>query len=406
MKILMLGWEFPPHNSGGLGVACQGLAQALVSKNTEVTFVLPKKVEVSDETLKIVFADIPNMKIRNVDTALTPYATSESYARYRERFGDSIYGVNLFNEVLRYAEAIVAIAEEEEFDVIHAHDWLSFLAGVEAKRVSGKPLVLHVHASGFELAGGNSIDSRVYSIEKEAMEKADAVIAVSGLTRDVVINRYGIDGNKVHVVHNGIEAWRHESGGDLDRRLLAKWPGYQMVLYVGRMSMHKGPDYFLRAAKKVLEYNPKVIFVMAGSGDMEWQLIRMAAQMGIADKVFFAGFSRGDELNHLYREADLFILPSVSEPFGLTPLESLINGTPVLISKQSGVSEVLKNALKVDFWDTDEMANQIIAVLRDSALSNQLSNYGKGEAYSLTWHKAAQKCIDLYHDVTGMFARR
>ena len=364
MRVLMLGWEFPPHNSGGLGVACEGLAQAL-SKSIDVTFVLPKKLDLSYDTLKILFANIPNIKIRNVDTALTPYVTSASYAKYRARFGSLMYGGDLFEEVLRYADAVARIAADEVFDVIHAHDWLSFLAGVEAKRVSGKPLVLHVHASGFELAGGNDVDSRVYSIEKEAMEIADTIITVSGLTKNIVVDRYGIAPTKVHVVHNGIDASKYEEGTGNISHLLIKRSGQKMVLYVGRLSMHKGPDYFLEAAQKVLKYYKDVFFVIAGSGDMEWQLIRQATQMGIADKVFFAGFARGDELNTLYRSADLFILPSVSEPFGLTPLESLMNGTPVLISKQSGVSEVLRHALKVDFWDTDEMANKIISVLKN-----------------------------------------
>jgi len=396
MKILMLGWEFPPHNSGGLGVACEGLARAL-SKSVDVTFVLPKKLDLSYDTLKILFANIPNIKVKNIDTALTPYVTSDAYAKYRARFGSDIYGGDLFEEVLRYADAMAIIARDEVFDVIHAHDWLSFLAGVEAKRVSGKPLVLHVHASGYELAGGDDVDSRVYSIEKEAMEIADAIITVSGLTKNIVVDRYGISSTKVHVVHNGIDADKYEGEKNGSSYLPIKKSGQKMVLYVGRLSMHKGPDYFLEAAQKVLKYYKDVFFVVAGSGDMEWQLIRQATQMGMADKVFFAGFARDDELNTLYRSADLFVLPSVSEPFGLTPLEALINGTPVLISKQSGVSEVLRHALKVDFWDTDEMANQIIAVLKNKTLGTQLGVYGRGEALSLTWEKAAEKCRDVYH---------
>ena len=246
----MLGWEFPPHNSGGLGVACQGLAQALVREDTEILFVLPKNVPVSDTALHFLFADIGKIKIKNVDTALTPYVTSERYARYRARLGPSIYGKDLFSEVLRYAYAITDIAEDENFDVIHAHDWLSFLAGVEAKRVSGKPLIVHVHATGFDLAGGDNVDERIYKIEKEGMEAADSVITVSQFTKDIVVRRYGIDPDKIHVVHNGIDAemWHDEKRSE--KKLGIKKLGQKMVLYTGRMSVHKGPDYFLKAAKK------------------------------------------------------------------------------------------------------------------------------------------------------------
>ena len=390
----MLGWEFPPHNSGGLGVACEGLAKALLQSDVEVLFVLPRRIDAGESRVPLVFADIGKVTVKTVDTALSPYMTSSAYNELRLKLPGNIYGATLFEEVARYAIAIRDIAEREQFDVIHAHDWLSFLAGIEAKRVSKKPLVLHVHATGYDQSGKNGVDSRVFAIEKLGFEAADAVVTVSGYTKSMVEGFYGVPQEKIHVVYNGVEAHKHE--GDRGDILKLKREGKKLVLFVGRLSLHKGPDYFLRAAQRTLEYYPDAYFVVSGGGEMEWQVIDLAAKLGIGDRVFFAGFVRGAELDRLYRAADLYVLPSVSEPFGIAPLEALINGTPVLVSKQSGVAEVLSHALKVDFWDTDEMANQIIAVLKNEPLSRQLTVYGKEEAYRLTWKRAAEKCRELY----------
>lgn len=399
MRVLMFGWELPPHNSGGLGVACHGLAQALSHDDVEVIFVLPRTTPVPEDISRVVFANMP-VSVRRVDTALRPYVTSGEYEQYRRKLRNDIYGPSLFSEVLRYAEAVREIVESEQFDIIHAHDWLSFLAGVEAKRISGKPLVVHVHASGFEQSAGRGEDPRIYDIEKEGMEMADAVIVVSGRTGEIVRDRYGIPQEKIHVVHNGIADRPKEethSAEQPQNTFPFKRPGMKIVLYVGRLTIHKGPDYFLRAAQKVLKYEPDTYFIISGSGDMEWQCIRLAGELGIAHRVYFAGFTRGEELARLYQEADVYVLPSVSEPFGLTPLEALIHGkTPVLISKQSGVSEVLRHALKVDFWDVDEMAHKILMALKHPVLARQLGNYGILEALALTWRKAADKCVALY----------
>jgi len=406
MRVLMLGWEFPPYNSGGLGVACEGLARALCEQDVEVIFVLPKKLDLSDKDIRFVFANIGIAKVRSVDTALRPYVTAKEYELRRRFLKSDAYGESLFGEVIRYAQAITKVVEEEQFDVIHAHDWLSFLAGVAAKEASGKPLILHVHITSFHQSGGPNVDGRVYHIERAAFGEADAIIAVSNYVKDTLIERYGVPDNKIHVVYNGITPEEYPSSipnkGE-EEILKLKRRGQKLVLYVGRLTLHKGPDYFIRAACKVLEHRPNTVFVVAGSGDMEWQLMRLAADLGIADKIFFTGFAKRMDVNALYQAADLFVLPSVSEPFGITPLESLINGTPVLISKQSGVSEVLHNALKVDFWDVDEMANKIVAVLSDKPLSEQLRQYGRGEVLRLTWKKAAERCAALYNKITSTF---
>lgn len=397
----MLGWEFPPYNSGGLGVACLGIAQALVDCGVDISFVLPKKIDVKHDSIKLLFANVPNIRFTGVETGLTPYVTSDQYDQIRAKVGD-IYGATLFEETIRYAGLVRDIALSDDFDAIHAHEWLSFLAGIEAKKVTGKPLIVHVHATSFDQSGGGSVDPRVYRIEKLGMEEADVVIAISNFVKNTLTEKYGINPDKIRVVHNGIEQVPDNQGGeDYDHEVLAlKGEGYKMVLFLGRITVQKGPDYFLKAAKRVLEHEPKTIFIVAGSGDMEGQMIREAAEMGIGDKVFFTGFLRGNERSRIFRSADLFVMPSVSEPFGLVPLEALIEGdTPVLISKQSGVSEVLQNALKVDFWDIDDMANKIIAVLRNEPLSDQLTSYGKKEARGLTWEKAAKKIIEIYKNI-------
>jgi len=400
----MFGWEFPPYNSGGLGVACSGLARALAKENVDILFVLPKHIDVSEPSIRFLFAGLEHLQFKGVNTGLQPYRTASEYSRFRALSENDLYGDNLFSEVLRYASLVPQLIDGETFDVIHAHDWLSFPAGIEAKRITGKPLIVHVHATGFDQGGGAHADRRVWRIEKEGMEEADMIIAVSEYTKRMIVLHYGISPEKIHVVYNGVDADLHT--GTPSARVVSplklKVPGYKIVLYVGRLTLQKGPDYFLRAAALVLKHNPKTFFIIAGSGDMERQMIRLAAELSISANVFFAGFVRGGELERLYRSADLFVLPSVSEPFGITPLESLIADTPVLISKQSGVSEVVSHALKVDFWDIEEMANKIISVLRYPPLKHELSREGKNDALRLTWERAAAKCVMLYRTLLAM----
>jgi glycosyltransferase involved in cell wall biosynthesis len=400
-RILMFGWEFPPHNSGGLGTACLGLTRALSNHNVDITFVLPKKMDVSSDECTFVFADVGTkpMKVISHNSLLYPYITESQYDSIFAEQKISAYGKSLWEEVQMYGLRARQIAENEQFDIIHAHDWLSFVAGMEAKHVSGKPLVVHVHATEFDRTGGRGVNQLVYDIERAGMEQADEVLAVSQYTKDIIVNHYGINPDKVHVVHNGIDLQDHYIAPDEDPQdqiLALKEMGFKIVLYVGRITMQKGPDYFIKAAKKVLEHSSNVIFIIAGSGDMERQIIDEAVSLGISDKIFFTGFLRGKELSKIYKSADLYVMPSISEPFGITPLEAMAHGTPVMVSKQSGVSEVLAHALKVDFWDIDEMANQILASLRYDALSQTLQENGRREVSTITWDKAADKCISSY----------
>src|SRR3989344_3160483 len=397
IKVLMFGWEFPPHNSGGLGTACFGLTRALAREDVEVLFVLPKRVAVTAEYARLLFADEGTIRIQEVASSLTPYVTASRYSEEFGRIGDSLYGPTLFDEVRRYALRAREIAAREQFDIIHAHDWLSFLAGLAAKEVSGKPLVLHMHATEFDRTGGQGVNSDVYAIEQRAMQAADKIIAVSNYTKQKIVEQYGIHPEKVSVVHNGIdvEDYTHQ----IERLETLRANGNKVVLFTGRLTVQKGPEYFIRAAKRVLYFCPNTLFVIAGSGDMEYRLMQEAASLGISDRVLFVGFVRGAELDALYRTADLFVMPSVSEPFGITPLESVINCTPVLLSKQSGVAEVLTHALKADFWDTDELANKMVSVLEHDALQSTLSSYGSAEVHGLTWKRAAEKCVSIYHDL-------
>lgn len=397
----MLGWEFPPHNSGGLGVACQGLTRALLHRDVEVLFVLPKNIDVRDEHVTFRFAEDHSADMRHVDSPLRPYVSASEYEQYRDLIGaDVLYGRDLFSEVLRYGCVIKPIITSETFDVIHAHDWLSFLAGIEAKHISGKPLFVHVHATGFDQSGGSVIDERVYGVEKRGMEEADVVIAVSQFTKRMIVERYGISPDKIRVVHNGIdtEEYMPSASNERVRPKFLKNSGGKLVLFVGRLTLQKGPDYFLKAAARVAEYDPRTQFVIAGSGDMEWQIMREAARLGIAHNVHFVGFVRGRELDQLYRMADVFVLSSVSEPFGITPLEASMHGAPVVLSKQSGVGESLSHVLKVDFWDTDEMAHKIIAVLRYGPLASQLRSRSKEQVSHMSWHRAADTCMDIYNE--------
>ncbi len=392
-RILMFGWEFPPHNSGGLGVACLGLTRSLKERGFEVLFVMPKKLDIQTPYARMLFADIDGVDGVVINSVLSPYLNSLSYEKIRGRNGStSIYGPDLFSEVERYRALASDLAQQEQFDVIYAHDWLSFGAGIEAKRATGKPLIVHVHATEYDRSGGESgINPHVYGIEKQGMEEADCVIAVSEFTKNIIVRSYGIPAEKVRVVHNGIDETTAPSGSGVQRMRALKQAGNKIVLFLGRITLQKGPDYFIRAAKRVLEKNKNVFFVISGSGDMEGNMMRLAVALGISDKVLFSGFLTGNDRHEMYTAADLFVMPSVSEPFGITPLESMRLGTPVLISKQSGVSEVVHHALKVDFWDVDDMAAKMLAVVGLPALSQTLSENGRSEAEHITWAQAATK---------------
>lgn len=415
MKVLMFGWEFPPFNKGGLGTACYGLTRGLRHNNVDVTFVLPKapKNAHSDHVNLLVadnfyLEDEQKIKFLEVDSFLLPYINSEQYiSRLKEykhkikhnnssEFDDDLYGKDLYAEVYRLAGKARLISALEDHDIIHAHDWMTYPAGIEAKRVSGKPLVVHVHATSFDRSGGNGIDQRVYDIEREGMHAADKVITVSKLTKQRVIESYGVDPSKVEVVHNAVDF----NDNTFDKKALKVSKDEKVILFLGRITQQKGPQYFLEAAKKVLDYTDKPVkFVFAGTGNMEGEMIHMAAQLGIADKVLFTGWVTGPDIDKLYSMADLYVMPSVSEPFGITPLEAMRNNTPCLISKQSGVSEVVHHVMKVDFWDVDEMTEKMLAVINYAPLHTALVENGNIEVHTFNWDEPAAKCVQVYTSV-------
>lgn len=392
----MFGWEFPPFNSGGLGVACEGLTRALRRRGIQVVFVLPKKLDIKLGFIRFA-APAGSEKQVAVNAVLSPYLTSGLYDERLKVLSDrGFYGENVFSEVYRYGERAAMIARGEKFDIIHAHDWLSYPAGIAAKRASGKPLVMHVHATEYDRTGGNRPDWRILEIEKEGFLAADLVIAVSGFVRDAVISRYGISPEKVVVCHNGIDP-REPFYSALPA---LKRAGRKIVLFVGRLTLQKGPDYFLRAARLVLAHEPKALFVVAGSGDMERRLIEDSALLGLRDRVIFTGFLRGYDLDRLYHLADVFVMPSVSEPFGLTALEAAQAGVPAVISRQSGVKEVMKHALLADFWDIRALAERILGLLRYAPLREMMRVSAQKETENITWDRAAETLLHLY----GRFA--
>jgi glycosyltransferase involved in cell wall biosynthesis len=300
------------------------------------------------------------------------------------------FGLDLVGDAERYARLVVALAAHEQFDVIHAHDWLTYPAGIAVSRVSGKPLVVHVHSTEFDRAG-NNINQRTFDIEKAGMQAAARVVAVSQFTKSLCVRRYGIPASRIDVVYNGIEQEAAQP-----RANVAIERADKIVLFLGRITMQKGPEYFIAAAKRVLEKFENVKFVLAGSGDMAVRMIELAASMGIGDKVLFTGFLRGGDVDKVFQMADCYVMPSVSEPFGLAALEAIKHDVPVIISKTSGASEVLRHVLKVDFWDIDEMANKILAVLRHPALSDSLRAGGAMELHRLTWAGAGEACASVY----------
>ncbi len=496
MRVFMLGWEFPPYISGGLGTACLGLTKSLSAIGTQVTFVLPKPVDPrsssyvtlrgpraprtgetrgngsalaasnansaatssavasaaaaggvgaagADSAMSMHDFDeatetpsIPRVHFKTVPTWIRdPYQSptnqpkpgapgahanlgavgttdpglrpisilngnhstpaipdAELPGQHAPSTPLHHYGGDLMTEAQRYARFCVELARGESFDVIHAHDWLTFPSGLAVAAATGKPLIVHVHSTEFDRSGEN-VNQQVYDIERRGMHGAIRVVCVSRFTADIVRDRYGIDPAKIDVVYNGVENGQIMGAG-VGRAAIRK--GDKVVLFLGRITMQKGPEYFIRAARKVLDKFDRVKFVVAGSGDMAESVVQLAAEQGIGQKVLFTGFLRGKDVERIFKMADLYVMPSVSEPFGIAPLEAISHDVPVIISKTSGVSEVLKHALKVDFWDVEEMANKIIAVLRHPPLSATLREHADLEVRQLSWDGAAKKCVQVY----------
>ena len=394
MKILMLGWELPPHNSGGLGVACYQLCQALGAReDVDLEFILPYEAD---------HQDIDFMKV----SAASPIGVNEiiktnsAYDSYKYRYEDGHEEWHdIYSQQAMYEQAVARLAYSKEFEVVHAHDWLTFRGAMRLKEATGCPIILHVHSVESDRAGGGRGNPLVHQIEQEALQVADQVVAVSELTKQAIVRDYDVPADKISVVHNSLD---HLSMAPLSPRnsyeylTLLKHQGYKVVTNVGRLTMQKGITNLLRAAQDVVARAPKTMFLIVGTGDQYHELIELSAALGIGKNVLFADFQRGKQWRDAFAIADLFVMPSVSEPFGLTPLEATAYGAPTLVTKQSGVSEVLNNCLKVDFWDTHEMANQILAVVQHDSLRRELTAGAYRELKSLSWSKPAERITEIY----------
>jgi glycogen synthase len=428
-KILMFGWEFPPHISGGLGVACYDLTKSLSELDVDITFVLPTLKANPDPNLHLKLISSSDIKLNRrqenftyedflaginvlkIDSPIRPYITEEGYLKFLEEYNTKIsstvteesynlnfsgdYGPNLIAEVFRYSYIAGIISQKTPHDIIHAHDWMTALAGIEARKYSGKPFIYHVHALETDRSGVN-VNKEIYDLEKFALESADRIIAVSHFTKNNIIQFYGIDPNKISVVHNAVSRTKVAKHTDIIR----KKPDEKIVLFLGRVTFQKGPDYFLEAAAKVLKKTKKVRFVIAGYGDMVNKLVERAAELRIGRNVHFTGFLKREEVEQVFSASDVYVMSSVSEPFGISCLEAVLFDVPVIISKQSGVGEVLSHSLKVDFWDTNELANMIYALLKFPALEKELLTQASEELKHIQWINSAQRVKEIYDDMS------
>lgn len=424
MKVLMFGWEFPPHISGGLGTACYGLTKGMSKiRDIEIVFVVPKAYgDENQNTMKLVGAN--NTTVRQVqehieefrrkhtylevDAMLIPYNDPEKYYTFsseehigKKHFFDvnekgkikfsGTYGEDLIDEIYKYAYVASVISQENDHDVIHAHDWLAYPAGIAAKEISGKPLVIHVHATDFDRSGGK-VNPTVFGIEKRGMDAADQIITVSNLTRQIVIEKYGQNPNKVTTVYNAVEPLSQE-----EKKKVRKGVKEKIVTFLGRITLQKGPEYFIEAAMLVLQKTNNVRFVMAGSGDMLEKMIDRVAQLGIADKFHFPGFLRGTDVFKMLHMSDVYVMPSVSEPFGISPLEAMQSDVPTIITNQSGVSEILTHTAKFDYWDIHAMADAIYGIVTYDTLPKMFKENGRIEVDNLKWENSALNVLDVYN---------
>lgn len=398
MNILMLGWELPPHNSGGLGVACYHMAKHLAFKGVDIDFVVPYKAEHPIKFMKIHAA----VNATPEQLMLPGAYDSSCYSCVDQEPCEHLIPTSLRAQQKRYIKHVEKMMKTHTPDAIHAHDWLTFEAGIRAKQLSGRPLVAHVHATEFDRSGEHHGNPLVHEIEYNGLMMADHIIAVSNITKDLIVKEYGIPASKIEVVHNSIDVSEYAPlAGDNTYRYLSdmKARGYKVVVSVGRLTVQKGLHYLLEAARKAVTVEPKLLFLIAGSGELRDELLEKSAEYGIAKNIIFTGFIRGKAWRDAYAIGDIFIMPSVSEPFGLVALEAAGHENAIMMSKQSGAVEVLNNILKFDFWDTERMADQIVAVARHEVLCNTLKANVSDEYSRLSWHKAADTFMNIYRSL-------
>jgi glycosyltransferase involved in cell wall biosynthesis len=414
----MLGWEFPPFFAGGAGIACYELTKSLLSTqdDLEVTYVMPygEHREENKKGVRLLFANHVSSNVVSSDERFnlkssqsllyaydSPMEYKTRFSTLLEKYGKHVeggpnknikelYGANIIEEVYLYAKRVAHLCMNEDFDVIHAHDWTTIPAALLLRDLTGKPVVLHVHITELNKTGGAGGHPAVLEIEKFGFQKADHLIAVSNQIKNMLIEKYQVSPSNVSVVYNGGVSDLNKSSYKIEKKK-------PMVLYAGRITLQKGPEYFVQAAKIVLEHEPEIEFVMAGTGDQLPQIQQLVQDLGIADSFKFPGFYTREDAQRLFSEADLFILPSVLEPFGITPLEAMAKGTPTIVSKQSGISEILEHAFKVDFWDTEEMANKILGLFKYLPLKEEISQRAYEEYDTFSWDSRALEIREIYN---------
>lgn len=392
MKVLMLGWELPPHNSGGLGIACYQLCKALSKTDVDIDFVLPYHAEHG-----IDFMDVTPAHPQGVAEVIKSGIAYDSF-KYLMKDG-SIKWLNIHEQQSLYEQSVAKLIDSKEFDIVHAHDWLTFKAALRVRELKKCPIIMHVHSVESDRAGNNYGNPYVREIEAIGLHLADKIIAISMHTKRAIVRDYGVPADKIEVIHNSIDSSEISPLDDQNAYryiTMMKRLGYRVIVNVGRLTIQKGLPNLLRATQAVIHREPKTILLIVGSGEQYAELIELAAELGIGQNVIFADFQRGKRWRDAFGVADLFVMPSVSEPFGLTPLEAIGYGAPVLVSKQSGVSEVLTNCLKVDYWDIDEMANKILAVIQNDSLRDVLWQNAYQEYQTLSWNDASKKVKKVY----------
>lgn len=389
MKILMLGWELPPVNSGGLGVVCYHMCRHLADAGVAIDFVMPYALPAH--------AQVDFMHIHSASPVVAGEAgTFGPYASWHSR---------MQRQQQQYLQTVQELVGQNSYDAIHAHDWLTFNAGVLAKRLSGRPLVAHVHSTEFDRCGQTTGSPIVHEIEYNGLLLADRIMAVSNVTKQTLVDRYHIPADKIEVVYNASDMSALQAAPDeanayvyLERM---QRQGYKVVVSLARLTIQKGLYYLLHAAKRALELNPKLIFLIVGDGEQRDELIALSAELGIANNVIFTGFLRGKQWRDAYKVADMFVMSSVSEPFGLTALEAASVNTAVLLTKQSGVSEVLHNTVRFDFWDTDKLADYMVNIGEQDALRATLAQNAQAEVANMSWRKTAQHVTHIYQSLAG-----
>ena len=440
MNILMLGWEYPPHIAGGLGIACEGLTKGLARPGTQITFIVPHlygeevapHMNILDSRTRTgdLLSVIPHelgqeneiVRLFGIEAFLKPYWTEEEYSTSSIRYSETSlieggnaevsasstktkplvpahephYGLDIYEEVSSFTQNVVHNFSHLDCDVIHAHDWMTYPAGVALSKVLGKPLVVHVHSLEYDRSGSN-VNHRIHAIEHLGIASADAVIAVSHYTKNIVHQEHNIPTEKIYAVHNGI----YPEQAVEYYKSKQKYDAAHIVLFLGRVTFQKGPEYFVKAAAKVIHHVPDVLFIMAGSGDMLDRIRALTEELQISTHFHFPGFLRGREVEKVFSVADLYVMPSVSEPFGLSALEAINFNVPTLISRQSGVAEVVSNSLKFDFWDVDRLADLIITCLIHEEMRLDMIEMARKELDQLRWDASARKTMNVYETVVN-----